>query len=226
MKILMVVFPGFTATDLTGPLNAWGLTPGVEFQIAARAIGPVPTDMHLQILADHDLANCWQTPDVLFVPGGARGAYEALQDDALLDALASLGARANWITSVCTGSLLLGAAGLLKGYRAASYWYARKHLARFGATPDEGRYVIDRNRATGGGMTAGIDFALHMVGAWHGPQAGAAAELLMEYAPQPPFNTGRPDLAPRELVDGVSPILGQLMPDEMIERAARRRGFV
>ena len=119
MKILAVLFPGFTAIDLVGPVNAWGLMPGVEFQTAWKVVGPVQTDVGLQVVATHSFADCWQAPDVLFVPGGGRGAIEALQDDELLDAIAAIGVRAGWVTSVCTGALLLGAAGLLKGYRSA-----------------------------------------------------------------------------------------------------------
>jgi cyclohexyl-isocyanide hydratase len=164
MKILAVLFQGFTAIDLVGPVNAWGLMPGVEFQTAWKVVGPVQTDVGLQMVATQGFADYWQAPDFLYVPGGGRGAIEALQDDALLDAIAAIGVRAGWVTSVCTGALLLGAAELLKGYRSACYWYARLHFEKFAAIPDEARYVIDRNRASGGGMTAGIDFALHTIG--------------------------------------------------------------
>ena len=119
--------------------------------------------MGLEIVATHSFDNCWSAPDVLFVPGGGKGVYEALQDDELLDAIERIGGQAKWITSVCTGALLLGAAGLTKGYRSACYWYARPHVAMFGAIPDEARVVIDRNRASGGGVTSGIDFALAMM---------------------------------------------------------------
>ena len=111
MKILAVLFPGFTAIDLVGPVNAWGLMPGVEFQTAWKVVGPVQTDVGLQVVATHSFADCWHAPDVLFVPGGGRGTFAALQDDELLDAIAAIGVRAGWVTSVCTGALLLGAAG-------------------------------------------------------------------------------------------------------------------
>jgi cyclohexyl-isocyanide hydratase len=225
MKILAVVFPGFTAIDLVGPANAWGLMPGVEFQTAWKTAGPVTVDMGLQLVATHSFADCWRVPDVLFVPGGGMGVCEALQDDELLDTIAAIGTRAGWVTSVCTGALLLGAAGLLKGYRSACYWYMRHHLEKFGAIPDEARYVIDRNRASGGGMTAGIDFALHMIGVWNGAENGRLTELLIEYAPQPPFGVGRPELAPPQTLAAAEPILEREMPRALVEEAARRRGF-
>jgi cyclohexyl-isocyanide hydratase len=148
MKILGVLFPGFTALDLIGPTTAWGLVPNTEFQTVARRAGPVKVDMGLEIVATHHLDNCWSSPDVLFVPGGGRGVFDALQDDQLLDGIARIGGQARWVTSVCTGALLVGAAGLLKGYRTACYWYARPHVGAFGAIADDGRIVIDRNRSS------------------------------------------------------------------------------
>jgi cyclohexyl-isocyanide hydratase len=166
--------------------------PGVEFQTAWKTAGPVTVDMGLQLVATHSFADCWRAPDVLFVPGGGMGVCETLQDDELLDEIAAIGTRVGWVTSVCTGALLLGAAGLLKGYRSACYWYTLHHLEEFGATPDEARYVIGRNRASGGGMTAGIDFALHMIGIWNGVEHGRLTELFMEYARSLPSAWGVP----------------------------------
>lgn len=226
MKILSVLFPGFTALDLIGPTTAWGLMPGAEFQTVARTPGPVKVDMGLEIVATHSFDTCWSAPDVLFVPGGGHGVFDALQDDELLDAIARIGGQAKWVTSVCTGALLLGAAGLTKGYRTACYWYARPHVAAFGAIPDEGRIVIDRNRASGGGVTSGIDFALAMIGRWRGSENGRLAELLIEYAPQPPFGVGRPELASPETLAAAESILEQEMPAALVEATARRRGFI
>lgn len=172
MKILSFLFPGFTALDLIGPTTVWGLLAGAEFQTVARKPGSVKVDMGLEIVATHSFDNCWSAPDVLFVPGGGKGVYEALQDDELLDAIERIGSQAKWITSVCTGALLLGAAGLTKGYRSACYWYARPLVAMFGAIPDEARVVIHRNRASGGGVTSGIDFALAMMAKWDGLEKG------------------------------------------------------
>jgi cyclohexyl-isocyanide hydratase len=160
------------------------------------------------------------------VPGGGMGLSEALQDDELLDTIAAIGTRAGWVTSVCTGALLLGAAGLLEGYRSACHWYARPHVAAFGAIPDAGRIVVDRNRASGGGITSGIDFALAMIGKWHGLEKGQLTELLIEYAPQPPFGVGRPELASSGTLAAAESILEQEMPAALVETAARRRGFI
>jgi cyclohexyl-isocyanide hydratase len=225
MKILSFLFPGFTALDLIGPTTVWGLMPGAEFQTVARMPGPMKVDMGLEIVATHSFDNCWSSPDVLFVPGGGHGVYDALQDDELLDAIGRIGNHAKWITSVCTGALLLGAAGLIKGYRSACYWYARPQLAMFGAIPDDARVVIDRNRASGGGVTSGIDFALRMIGRWDGLDKGKLTELLIEYAPQPPFGVGRPELATPEALAVAESILKQEMPIARVEAAARRRGF-
>jgi cyclohexyl-isocyanide hydratase len=225
MKILTFLFPGFTPLDVTGPATAWGLMPGAEFQFVAARKGPVRADMGLELVATHDFSDFWTDADVLFVPGGGNGAFQALQDDALLDAIARAGLGAGWVTSVCNGALLLGAAGLLKGYRSACYWYARPYLQEFGAIPDDSRVVIDRNRASGGGITAGIDFALTLIGEWAGPEQGRLIELLMEYAPQPPFGVGRPELADDTTLAIAAPILAKEMPAELIKAAVTRRGF-
>ena len=224
MRILAALFPGFTALDLIGPTNCWALMPDVQIQLAALREGPVKSDFGAEIIATHDLSNCVQDPDVLLMPGGGRGVFEVMQDDRFLDHVARIGAQARWVTSVCTGSLILGKAGLLRGYKAACYWYCREQLRKFGAEPIDERVVIDRNRATGGGVTAGIDFALQMIGTWAGPAAGQQAELAIEYAPRPPFGTGRPESAPPEIVDAVNAILSREMPSDLIDRAAMRRG--
>jgi cyclohexyl-isocyanide hydratase len=181
--------------------------------------------MGLEMVATHDFSDCWSAPDIVFVPGGGSGVFRALDDDALLDAIARLGKDARWITSVCTGSLLLGAAGLLQGYRSACYWYARERLTAFGAIPYLARVVVDRNRASGGGVTAGLDFALSMIGRWHGEEVARQVELVMEYAPEPPFGCGRPELADAPTRAAATGILEREMPLEAIDRAAARRGF-
>jgi len=226
MKILAMLFPKFTAIDFIGPANTWMFIPNVQIQLAAAQPGPVVTDIGLTINATHNFNTCFQEPDVLLVPGGGIGAFNALQDDSFIDQVARIGAKANWVTSVCNGSLLLGAAGLLRGYKAGCYWYSREYLRQFGAEPLNERIVIDRNRATGGGMTAGIDFALTMVGLWGGETAGQLTELSLEYAPKPPFRTGLPELAPPNVLAIANDRLATEMPNAMVDATAKRRGFV
>ena len=195
MNVLALVYPGMTLLDLVGPLQAWSFLPGYEVQFAWHRAGAVPTDCGLSVQASHSFEDAWADPDVLMVGGGAKPTLDLLSDSAAIAFLADRGSRARWVCSVCTGSLLLGAAGLLRGYRAAVHWGARDALAQFGAEPSNERVCIDRNRLTGGGITSGVDFGIAMAGHWQGESMGRVIELLMEYAPQPPHGTGRPDLA-------------------------------
>jgi len=213
MKVLAVAFPGFTFIDLAGPMQAFMMLPGFSSQVVWHSKGTVDSDAGVSV----------QATEILFVPGNTVSLFKLLQDDRTLDVIADLGSGAKWITSVCNGSLLLGAAGLLKGYKAASYWYTREYLSLFGAIPTDARYVVDRNRATGGGMTAGIDFGLAMVGQIAGEAIGRVAELSFEYAPQPPFGTGRPELADPATLAQTTEILKHLMPVEQLEGVRARR---
>lgn len=222
MKIQCFLYPQFTAIDMIGPVTAWQFMPGVEFEFVAAKKGPIATDSGLQLVATHTYEDATPGPDVVFVPGGALPTLEAMQDAALLEALAQAGTQAKWVTSVCTGALLLGAAGLLRGYRSACYWHARPWLEKFGAIPDEGRVVIDRNRASGGGVTAGIDFGLRMAAEWGGEPAGRLIELVIEYAPEPPFRTGRPELADAATIAAARQIVAPLMPQALVDQAAQR----
>ena len=195
MKVLALVYPGMTLLDLVGPLQAWSFLPGYEVQYVWHRPGTVPTDCGLAVHATHGFEDAWADPDVLFVGGGAKPTLDVLNDPVALAFLADRGARARWVCSVCTGSLLLGAAGLLRGYRAAVHWGARDILTQFGAEPCNDRICIDRNRLTGGGITAGVDFGIAIAGRWAGDDMGRVIELIMEYAPQPPYASGRPELA-------------------------------
>ena len=222
MKIACFLYPGFTSLDMIAPITVWSFVQGVQFEFIAAKKGPVPTDTGLEFVATHDFKDASPAPDVLFVPGGAQPTFEALQDEALLTAIGRAGQQAKWITSVCTGSLLVGAAGLLEGYRSSCHWYPREWLTKFGAIPDEARVVIDRNRASGGGVTAGMDFALRMAAEWGGEPAGRLIELLLEYAPQPPFHTGRPELADAATLATARQVIQPLMPEFLADRAAAR----
>ncbi len=198
MRILAFVYEGMTLLDMVGPVQAWSFMPDAEIQYVGKRIGPVKADCGLSVVATHDLNTAWSDPDVLFVGGAGKPVLAVLGDKAVTDFLRDRGLRAKWVTSVCTGSLILGAAGLLDGYRAATYWSAGEHLAQFGAIRSDERVCIDRNRMTGGGVTSGIDFGITVAAHWAGEQTGKLIELMLEYAPQPPFGTGRPDLADAE----------------------------
>lgn len=212
MRVLGLVYPGMTLLDLVGPLQAWSFLPGYEVQLAWRTAGPVRTDCGLGVQATHGFADAWRDPDVLVTGGGAKPpTLDLLSDTATIAFLADRGSRARWVCSVCTGSLLLGAAGLLRGYRAAVHWSAREALKQFGAEPSDERVCIDRNRLTGGGITAGVDFGIKVAGHWAGESTGKLIELIMEYAPQPPYGTGRPELADAPTLAAARAALEQAM---------------
>ena len=198
MKIQMLVYPGMTPLDLIGPAQAWARLPDAELQYVWKTAGPISTDAGLAVVATTSFAETWSDPDILFVPGGEAATFDLLEDRETIDFLAARGEKADWVTSVCTGSLLLGAAGLLTGYQATSHWLMRDELAQFGAIPTAGRWVVDRNRATGGGVTAGIDFGLMLVGLLVGEDRARVTQLMMEYAPSPPFRSGSPEEAKPE----------------------------
>lgn len=195
MKVQALIYPGMTLLDIVGPLQAWSFLPGYELQLVWRDTNPVPTDSGIAIPPTHTFETAWQTPDVLLVGGGAKPTLALLGDAATIQFVKDRGARATWVCSVCTGALVLGAAGLLAGYRATTHWSALDALGQFGAEVSDQRVCIDRNRATGGGITAGVDFGLRMMGHWLGDPQAKVVELLMEYAPQPPYGCGRPELA-------------------------------
>ncbi len=207
MKVVALVYPGMTLQDLLGPIQVWSMLPEFAVQFVWHQPGPVRTDCRMSIQATHAFADAWANPDVLMVGGGGKPTDDLLGDDAVLGFLEQRGQAARWVCSVCTGSLLLGAAGLLRGYRAATHWSARDRLAAFGAELSTDRVCIDRNRLTGGGVTAGIDFGLTVAGLWAGDAAAKVIELILEYAPEPPYGTGRPDLADPETLARAQAIL-------------------
>jgi transcriptional regulator GlxA family with amidase domain len=196
-RIVFALFPGVTPLDFTGPQQFLVRLPGAEVILASATGLPLSADgltfSGLSRLADID--RC----DVLCVPGG-YGVAEAANDEAFMRQIRRLGAGATYLTSVCTGSIVLGAAGFLKGRRAACHWAWRELLEPFGAVVDEGRVVRDGNLITGGGVTAGIDFALVLIAELAGETMAQAIQLGMEYAPQPPFDSGRPETAPPQVL--------------------------
>ncbi len=161
LQIGLVIFPKVTQLDLTGPLQVFSHVPGAKVHLIWKRIEPVPSDSVLTLTPTATFADCPQL-DVICVPGGA-GINDMVNDADMLDFLRAQAKEAKYVTSVCTGSLVLGAAGLLRGYRATTHWSAMEFLEAFGATPVKTRVCTDRNRVTGGGVTAGIDFALKLV---------------------------------------------------------------
>ena len=195
-EIAMLVYPGMTVMDLVGPHCMFGALMGVKIHIVAKSLEPVTSDAGLTVVPTVTFDTCPQDLTVLFTPGGTDGTLAAASDPETLAFMADPGARAKYVTSVCSGSLILGAAGLLKGYKATSHWSCREALAGFGAIPTEARVVRDRNRITGAGVTAGLDFGLSMVAELRDQTYAECAQLMSEYDPDPPFNAGSMKTAP------------------------------
>lgn len=212
LQIGLLVFPLVTQLDFTGPLQVFSSVPGATVHLIWKTLAPVPSDSVLMLTPTVTFADCPQL-DVICVPGGF-GTDALLNDEETLDFVRRQAASAKFVTSVCTGSLVLGAAGLLKGYNAATHWSAMEMLALFGATPTKTRVCIDRNRVTGGGVTAGIDFALKLVSLLVDRTTAEAIQLRLEYNPAPPFNAGSPDTAPAEVL--------ALMKERVAPSQARR----
>jgi putative intracellular protease/amidase len=192
--VSMLLYPGFTALDLIGPHHFLTSMMGARVQLVTKQpiLQPVVSDLGLAITPTATLETAYAAPTVLFAPGGGSGTTAAMAHAPTLAYLADRGPRAKLVTSVCTGSLLLAAAGLLKGKKATSHWAARDVLADFGATPVEARVVRDGNVITGAGVSAGLDFGLAVVEQLRGRPYAQALMLQAEYAPQPPLKGGSP----------------------------------
>jgi cyclohexyl-isocyanide hydratase len=200
-QIGMLLYPGMTALDFVGPQHMFSSLLGAQVHHIGKTMAPVVSDSKLTIVPTTTLKRAPRELDILFVPGGGDGTLAAMQDRELLAFLADRGSRAKWVTSVCTGSLVLGAAGLLKGYKATSHWATLEVLKDAGATPTEGRVVRDRNRITGAGVSAGLDLGLTLVGMLRDQAYAETVQLLAEYAPEPPFHAGSPRTAPPAVKD-------------------------
>jgi len=224
LQIGLVLFPKVTQLDFTGPLQVFSSVPGAQVHLIWKRIEPVPSDSVLTLTPTTTFADCPQL-DVICVPGGA-GTDDMVNDAEMLAFLRRQAEGAKYITSVCTGSLVLGAAGLLKGYRAATHWMAVDFLSAFGAIPAKTRVCVDRNRITGGGVTAGIDFALTLVSIMVDRKTAEAIQLRLEYNPAPPFNSGSPDSASPEVLALLKARMapGQQRRTEAINRAAALLG--
>jgi cyclohexyl-isocyanide hydratase len=197
----MLVYPGMFLQDLVGPLTVFESLMNREIHLLWKDLDPVKQDTPghptlIPVTPTTTFEQCPEHLDVLFVPGGVPGTFNMMEDETVLKFLAGKGKAARFVTSVCTGSLILGAAGLLDGYKATSYWSMREVLKELGAIPTQGRIVIDRSRITGGGVTAGIDFGLKIAALLTSETYAQAIQLYLEYDPQPPFDAGSPEKAP------------------------------
>jgi cyclohexyl-isocyanide hydratase len=222
LQIGLVLFPKVTQLDFTGPLQVFSSVPGAKVHLIWKRIEPVASDSVLTLTPTTTFADCPQL-DVICVPGGA-GTDDMVNDEEMLAFLRKQAEHAKYITSVCTGSLVLGAAGLLRGYRAATHWTAVDFLEQFGAIPAKTRVCVDRNRITGGGVTAGIDFALTLVSIMVDRPTAEAIQLRLEYNPAPPFNSGSPDTAPPEILARIKERIAPFAQrrGEAVQRAAAR----
>jgi cyclohexyl-isocyanide hydratase len=202
LSVGMLLFEGVTQLDLTGPYEVLSRMPNTRVSLLASTMKPVRSEWGLTITPDVALSEAPQL-DVLCVPGG-WGVNALLTNERLLDFLRAQGEGARYVTSVCSGALVLGAAGLLRGYRATTHWMSLDLLTLFGATPVAERVVRDRNRITGAGVTAGIDFSLVLAAELFGESVAQGIQLAIEYEPSPPFDSGSPRTAPEEVREAVS----------------------
>jgi cyclohexyl-isocyanide hydratase len=204
----MLLFPGLTQLDLTGPFEVLHRVPDARVHLVWKDTAPVRADSGLALLPTTALRDC-PPLDVVFVPGGA-GQIPLMSDAEVLAFVRTQGLRARYVTSVCTGALVLGAAGLLEGYEATTHWAYVDLLPAFGARPVRRRVVVDRNRITGGGVTAGIDFGLRLAAEVAGEDVAKSIQLGLEYDPEPPFRSGHPDVAEPAIVERVRGLFAKL----------------
>ncbi|MGJ4931418.1 DJ-1/PfpI family protein [Bradyrhizobium sp. HKCCYLS2038] len=217
----LLVYQGMILLDLTGPLTVFNIMQA-DIRLMAASMAPVMTDVGIPVAPTHSFETAPAELDVLFVPGGLKGTVDGMNDPRTIDFLAARGERARFVTSVCTGALLLGAAGLLKGYNATSHWYVRDLLPLMGATMVADRVVADRNRITAGGVTAGIDFGLALAAKLTSEDTARRIQLLIEYDPQPPLASGSPE---RAGADATNAVLTQRAPlIRQAEQASRSAG--
>lgn len=218
LRVGFLIYPEFTQLDMTAPFEVFARMPETEVLVLGKTRDAVPSDHGLHVLPNGTLRDCPQL-DLVCVPGGP-GCAAVVEDSEVLDFLAERGGKAGYVTSVCTGSLVLAAAGLLRGFRATSHWSVLELLSLFGATPVAERVVVDRNRITGAGVTSGIDMALRTAAMLFGDDLACEIQLRLEYDPAPPYDCGSPAKAPKSIVDRARAVMDQRMGDR---RAAMRR---
>lgn len=199
-EVAMLMYPGFFAQDLVGPYTVLASLPRTRVHLISKTKDPIiATPASFPILPSGTFADCPRDLDVLLVPGGAMSTVNAMKDAETIEFIRDRGQRAKFLTSVCTGSLMLGAAGLLQGYKATSHWVTHDILSKFGAIPTQGRVVVDRNRISGGGVTAGIDFGLKVAAILDDEFTAQLVQLAIEYDPEPPFDSGSLATAPAKV---------------------------
>ncbi len=206
----MLIYPDFTALDMVGPQYMLAGLMGAKVHLVAASREPVKTDTGLVFMPSMTMDECPRDLDILFVPGGARGTIAAMRDRQFIEWVADRGSRAKLVSSVCTGSMILAQAGLLRGKRATSHWVSRELLRHFGATPVDERVVWDGNIVTGAGVSAGIDLGIEIVARLRDDTYAQAMQLLAEYAPRPLFNAGTPKTAPAQVLTLITGRFDQL----------------
>lgn len=225
ISIAFLLFPNVTQLDLTGPAQILSRLGNAKLDLVWKSLDPVMTDAGFAIMPTATFADTAEA-DILCIPGGI-GVTDVMMDETAMAWVRKVGCSAQWVTSVCTGSLILGAAGLLKGYKATSHWAWHDHLALFGAEPVKARTVFDRNRVTGGGVTAGIDFALALMAEIRGEPHARLVQLSLEYDPAPPLDSGSPEKAGEAMVAAFAERMAALAPNRAAEmhEAAAHLGF-
>ena len=220
LRVVFLVYPNVTQLDLTGPAQVLSRLGNSTVDLVWKTRDPVQTDSGFALLPSSTLGET-TSADILCVPGGF-GCVDMMHDEEVLEWVRNVGSSTQWVTSVCTGSLILGSAGLLRGYRATSHWAWRNYLALFGAEPVAERVVFDRNRVTGGGVTAGIDFGLALTAKICGEEFARMIQLGLEYDPRPPFDSGSPETAGENLIEAVRERSNRMAPnrEERIRAAA------
>jgi cyclohexyl-isocyanide hydratase len=223
-RIGMLIFPRLTQLDMTGPYEVLARLPDTRVELVAKTTDPVTTDRGMQIVPTVTYDTC-PPLDIVMVPGGP-GQQDLMEDEAALSFLRGQAAAAKYVTSVCTGSLVLAAAGLLKGKRATCHWAAIDHLALLGAIPTKERVVVDGNIVTGAGVASGIDFALTLASILEGEAVAREIQLQIEYDPDPPFDSGSPKSARPETIAALSARLSKLNEERrtVATRVGRRLG--
>ena len=225
ISIAFLMFDGITQLDLMGPAQVLSRLGNTTVHLVAKDLDPVSTDSGFPLLPTATMDEV-KAADILCVPGGF-GTLDVMKDTRSLDWVRNIATTATWITSVCTGSLILGAAGLLKGYKAACHWASRDQLAYFGAIPTAERIVFDRNRASGGGVTSGIDFGLALAAEIRGEAYAKFIQLSLEYDPDPPFSSGSPDKAEEKTLRQYHDMVNKFAPDrdQIVQKIAKDLGF-